>query len=119
MAYDPATGEWSSSAASNGSFLNDTWTWNGTTWTERSPATSPPARYFASMAYDPATGNMVLFGGDGSSGYLGDTWTWNGITWTERPPAPPLRPASSPPWPTTRPPGTWSSSAATAAPGTR
>ena len=26
------------------------------------------------MAYDSATGDMVLFGGDGSAGYLGDTW---------------------------------------------
>ena len=62
------------------------------TWTQLSPATSPPARYSASMAYDPATGNMVLFGGIGSSGNaLSDTWTWNGTTWTE------LSPATSPP----------------------
>ena len=47
------------------------------TWTQLSPATSPPARYSASMAYDPATGNMVLFGGIGSSGNtLSDTWSW-------------------------------------------
>ena len=53
------------------------------TWTQASPTTSPPARSTASMAYDPATGNMVLFGGYGSSGNLGDTWTWNGVTWTQ------------------------------------
>jgi hypothetical protein len=46
-----------------------------TTWTEQSPATSPSARYAASMAYDPVTGNMVLFGGLGNSGLLNDTWT--------------------------------------------
>jgi hypothetical protein len=28
------------------------------------------------MAYDPATGNVVLFGGFGGNGVLGDTWTW-------------------------------------------
>jgi titin len=28
------------------------------------------------MAYDPATGDMVLFGGYGNSGYLSDTWTF-------------------------------------------
>jgi hypothetical protein len=28
------------------------------------------------MAYDPATGNLVLFGGISSSGYLSDTWTY-------------------------------------------
>jgi hypothetical protein len=35
------------------------------------------------MAYDPATSNIVLFGGrhfgcQCRSGYLGDTWTWGG-----------------------------------------
>ena len=54
------------------------------TWTQQHPATSPPGRFGASMAYDPATGDAVLFGGVGSSGsYLGDTWTWNGTTWTQ------------------------------------
>jgi hypothetical protein len=66
--------------------LNDTWTWDGTTWTEQYPATSPPARDVASMAYDPATGNVVLFGGYGGSP-LNDTWTWDGTTWTEQTPA--------------------------------
>jgi hypothetical protein len=29
------------------------------------------------MAYDAATSNVVLFGGDtGGSSWLGDTWTW-------------------------------------------
>jgi hypothetical protein len=67
---------------------NNTWTWDGTTWTEQSPTISPPARYLASMAYDAATGNVVLFGGVGTSGDLSDTWTWDGTTWTEQNPAP-------------------------------
>jgi hypothetical protein len=28
------------------------------------------------MAYDAATGTVVLFGGEGASGALGDTWIW-------------------------------------------
>jgi hypothetical protein len=32
-------------------------------WTRLNPATSPGGRYGASMAYDPVTGDMVLFGG--------------------------------------------------------
>jgi hypothetical protein len=91
MAYDPATGNivlFGGSA--NGSGLNETWTFNGTTWTHLSPATSPPARSYASMAYDPATGTMVLFGGSGASSDLNDTWTFNGTTWTH------LSPATSP-----------------------
>jgi len=91
MAYDAATGNvvlFGGVDASGGTFvdLDDTWVWNGSTWTEEFPVTSPSARGSASMAYDAATGNVVLFGGIGSSGgqpYLNDTWVWNGSTWTE------------------------------------
>jgi hypothetical protein len=75
--------------------LADTWAWDGSTWTEQSPATSPPARSGASMAYDAATGTMVLFGGETMPGNdnSADTWTWDGSTWTEQSPAtsPPAR----------------------------
>ena len=39
------------------------------------------------MAYDAATGTVVLFGGLGGHGDLGDTWTWNGTTWTQQAPS--------------------------------
>jgi hypothetical protein len=39
------------------------------------------------MAYDGATGNVVLFGGDNGSRALRDTWTWDGSTWTKQAPA--------------------------------
>jgi hypothetical protein len=52
----------------------------------------PPPLIGASMAYDAATGTVVLFGGQAyGRGYLGDTWTWNGSTWAKQ------APASSPP----------------------
>jgi hypothetical protein len=79
-----------------GIYLNDTWTWDGTTWTQQFPISSPPARGTASIAYDPYLGEVVLFGG--SSLYateqgLNDTWTWNGVNWTQRNPLnrPPAR----------------------------
>src|SRR5215469_11958565 len=57
-------------------------------WTKQAPASSPPARYDAAMAYDAATKTVVLFGGDdGKSHNFGDTWTWNGSTWTKQAPA--------------------------------
>ncbi len=111
MAYDAATGNvvLFGGADVTGHSLGDTWIWNGSTWTKQTPATSPPPQGQASMAYDAATGNVVLFGGDN----LGGTWVWNGSTWTKQ------APATSPPprglahqWPTTRPPATWSCSAA-------
>jgi hypothetical protein len=59
------------------------------TWTRQHPATHPPARQNASMAYDAATGTIVLFGGwrDAGGHYFGDTWTWDGSTWTKQAPA--------------------------------
>jgi hypothetical protein len=94
MAYDAATRTVVLFGGSSGggiADLGDTWSWNGTTWTEQHPATSPPARLWATMAYDAATKTVVLFGGDVSDGDINDTWTWNGTTWTEQ------HPATSPP----------------------
>jgi len=69
--------------------VNDTWTWDGAAWTQQQPATSPPARGYAGMAYDPATRQLVLFGGyDRARGItVADTWTWDGSSWTEQHPA--------------------------------
>jgi hypothetical protein len=65
--------------------LNDTWTFDGTTWTKLTIASSPPERFHAGMtAFD---GKLVLYGGAGAipaePGFLGDTWTFDGTTWTE------------------------------------
>jgi hypothetical protein len=49
-------------------------------WVQLSPASSPPARNGASMAYDAGSGQLVLFGGDGTTA-LNDTWTWTGSGW--------------------------------------
>ena len=56
------------------------------TWAKQAPAVHPPAREAAAMAYDAATGTVVLFGGYNGH-YLADTWTWDGTTWTKRAPA--------------------------------
>ena len=64
---------------------------SGGAWTQMSPANSPMARSLASMAYDAATQQLVLFGGFGSDlNELSDTWTWSGTNWTQ------LSPATSP-----------------------
>jgi hypothetical protein len=75
---------------SSGSDLNDTWTWNGTSWTQMSPSTSPSVRDSAMMAYDASLGKIVLFGGIYNGTSLNDTWTWNGSKWTQ------LSPSTSP-----------------------
>ncbi len=51
------------------------------TWTQLSPTTSPPARSYLAMTYDPVSGKIIMFGGyDGN--YLNDTWAFDGTTWT-------------------------------------
>jgi len=67
----------------------DTWTWDGTTWTELAPSTSPPARMNHAMA---TLGNkVILFGGEVAGGLTDDTWEWDGTTWAQ------LSPPTSPP----------------------
>jgi Galactose oxidase, central domain len=52
-------------------------------WIQLSPANSPPARSYLAMTYDPASGNIIMFGGFDGAGYLNDTWTFDGVTWTQ------------------------------------
>jgi hypothetical protein len=67
----------------------DTWTWNGFDWSEQHPANAPRSRYFASAAYDPAVGKVMLFGGKiyGAVGSVtelvnNELWGWDGTSWT-------------------------------------
>lgn len=68
---------------SNGQFLNDTWKFDGTTWTQLSPINSPSARANACMSYDSVHGKWVLFGGVNQYNYLPETWTFDGTNWTQ------------------------------------
>jgi hypothetical protein len=64
-----------------GAYLNDTWTFDGTTWKQVVAANAPSPRYGASMAV--LGGEAVLFGGFVASGEAGDTWTFDGTSWTQ------------------------------------
>lgn len=72
--------------------LGDTWEWDGTNWTQKSPANVPPGRENHAMAYDAERQRVVLFGGN-SNVNLNDTWEWDGVSWTQKAPAtiPPIR----------------------------
>lgn len=60
-----------------GGALGDTWTWDGTTWTQLHPAASPTARFLAQMAYDTVHHQVVVFGGAFSDTADGnDTWVF-------------------------------------------
>jgi hypothetical protein len=61
-----------------GTATNTTWSWNGSSWTQLSPARSPSARVQAVMVTDDAAGAVELLGGTDVSGNLpSDTWTAN------------------------------------------
>ena len=65
-------------------YYGDTWTWDGTNWTQQFPASSPIARTDLMMAFNPLMGRVVLFGGFVNPGTgLNDTWLWDGSTWSQ------------------------------------
>jgi hypothetical protein len=66
-------------------FCKDTWIFKNGNWARQAPATMPPNRELHAMAFDAASGQVVMFGGVGStaSAPLGDTWVWNGTTWKQ------------------------------------
>jgi hypothetical protein len=76
--FGGSSGDW---AIPGSPLLGDTWSWNGTSWTQL-VVEGPSPRAGAAMAtFD---GSDVLFGGmDESGNILGDTWTWDGTTWTQ------------------------------------
>ena len=78
MTYDPAYGQvmtYGGFDVSHGNaVLTNPWSWNGSTWQQVTLSPAPGARVLAASTYDPATGQLVLFGGVGSTTYLGDTW---------------------------------------------
>ena len=89
-AYDDATGQLVSFGGTPTGGLglsSDTWTFNGLLWTDHASSAAPPARDGASMAFDPSTRELILFGGENGNsngnGALGDTWAWNGISWKQ------------------------------------
>src|SRR5262249_41998629 len=87
MAYDPVRDQvvlfggigTGVSAAVQG----DTWIWDHKTqmWSQPTVLVSPPPRRYASMAWDPARGTLVLYGGLGTQS-LDDAWQWDGQRWS-------------------------------------
>lgn len=80
MRYDPST-----------TFNDETWTWDGASWSKLSPATAPSARYEMGMAFHSGSGRVIGFGGATEAGAANDTWALDGTTWTE------LHPSHAPP----------------------
>ncbi|HYH27386.1 MAG TPA: kelch repeat-containing protein, partial [Actinomycetota bacterium] len=74
-----------------GSTPAETWIWNESGWTQRTPASSPPGRAYGGATYDPVRNEVLLLAGSSitcalscTGGYVKDLWAWNGQTWTQR-----------------------------------
>ena len=82
MAYDEARGEIILHGGYYFTNKNDTWRWNGSTWSLAS--TTGPARYVFGMTYDSARQQLILHGGTTCCGEVeyGQTYVWNGTAWT-------------------------------------
>lgn len=80
--------------------VGETWTWDGSDWTEVDPGPGPPgARQGASLVT--AGDRVLLFGGHVFNvTYYGDAWSWNEGTWTpaDRAPRPPGRGGAAAAW---------------------
>jgi hypothetical protein len=88
MAYDSTNSKWVifGGRGLDGTYLNDTWTYDGTSWVNIKPATSPAGRAEAQMDFDSTNARVVLFGGIGYSQAYNDTWLFNTATstWTQQ-----------------------------------
>ena len=96
LAFDQRSGRvvlFGGGSANSDPTRNDTWTWNGNTWEQAHPATSPPLMTDVLMDYDRGNQALVLWGVTLQQGGQPATWTWDGANWTERHPAarPPIR----------------------------
>jgi hypothetical protein len=89
MVYDPVDGYvllFGGAGGTGGNTpLGDTWVFHDFTWTQLTPAASPPAARQPAVAWDEATGNVLLFGGatgPNEAVFLNETWTFLHGTWT-------------------------------------
>ncbi|MBP6631690.1 MAG: hypothetical protein KA297_19795 [Kofleriaceae bacterium] len=86
MVYDAARGQvvlFGGMRSDLGAVNDETWLWDGVTWTQARPVVSPPARRRHALAYDPGRARVVLFGGQDVAGPLADTWEWDGVSWVD------------------------------------
>jgi hypothetical protein len=69
----------------DGGFYDDTWRWDGQTWTEVTPVDGPGPRVNAPGVWHPGLGGIVMVGGgtDEDESFSADTWLWRDETWTD------------------------------------
>ena len=76
---------------------SETWTWDGTNWTQQHPAASPDgcaALAPNTMAYDARRHRIVMLAAYHNDDTQTEVWTWDGKTWTDVDNAGPAAPRS-------------------------
>jgi hypothetical protein len=92
MASNPATGTavlfGGIGGPSGFTQFNDTWSYDGTNWTQLAPPTSPSAKFATDLVCDVARQVWVMYGGNATYSAPGtnETWEFDGATWTQRSP---------------------------------
>jgi hypothetical protein len=88
LAYDPAIGYcvlFGGSAISKSGAVevfNTTWGFRGGQWFNLTTSVAPSPRDFAHLAFDSASGDAILFGGENAQNVvLNDTWVYEAGTW--------------------------------------
>jgi len=84
MAYDPvlrAVVLFGGSQNAGRTYLHDTWSFSGGTWSRLTPGTHPPGRTGAGMAYDAADSYLLLFGGTVAGAQRNDSWSFTKGNW--------------------------------------
>ena len=61
--------------------FDDTWIWDGVSWSELNPQYKPTGRDYTDMVFDVSSNQMVLFGGARYPVVFNDTWVLTGGEW--------------------------------------
>jgi hypothetical protein len=64
--------------------FDETWEWDGQSWTRIETNSPFPTRSSAAMTFDSARGRAILFGGLSSTNFTASLWEYDGSRWLER-----------------------------------
>lgn len=84
MVYDPALNGcllFGGFYYTTDTYYSQTWLFAGGSWQPISTANAPLPRSEAAMAWDPAVGAVILYGGLNDTTTFGDTWAFTGSDW--------------------------------------
>lgn len=62
--------------------MGDTWVWDGSTWSKRTPQDSPGPRLLHAMTYHADLKQVILYGGSPDARDSDDAWAWDGENWS-------------------------------------